>query len=139
MSESEQSWSFASERSNLQRGRLLVCAMAEVKPDKRWPMDNRAFALAVDKQTAKGNPIASSINVYTGVAGRHCPDFNEMLSYALSSCLIEYLSPSYTEMVLNIGRRSREYLREGVREDEMEAAKALVLEFWKEVYGDFNE
>ena len=138
MSEDEQSWSFYDTRSNLQRGRLLVAAMASIKPDKRWPMDNRAFACAVDKLAAKGNPIAASIHVYTNVAGRHCPDFNEMLSYALSSCLIEYLSPSYTEMVLNVGGRTLKYLLRDIREEELEAAKELAQAFWNEVYGDSN-
>lgn len=135
MSESEQSWSFYDTRSNLQRGRLLVAAMAMVKPDKRWPMDNRDFAVTVDKLAAKGNPIAASIRVYTGSAGRHCPDFDEMLSFALSSCLIEYLSPSYTEMVLNIGPRTLAYLLKDVPEDELKAAKEIAQGFWETVYG----
>lgn len=130
MSEDEQIWSFNDTRSNLQRGRLIVCAMAEVKPGERWPMDNHDFALAVDRQTAKGNVVAKGILVFTASTGRYCPDFNEMLSFALSRCLVEYLSPSYEEMVLNMGGRTLKYLLKNVQAEELEAAKALVQEFW---------
>jgi hypothetical protein len=109
--------------------------MAAIKPDARWPMDDRAFACAVERLAAKDNPFAAGIDVYDGAAGLHCPDFREMLSYALSACLIEYLSPSYTHMVLNVRGRTAEYLTRNVPENTMQAAKELAQEFWNEVHG----
>jgi len=135
MSEDEQSWSYNDSRDNLRRGRLLVCAMAALKPQERWPMDNRSFSQAVDKLAAEGNSIATNIHVYHGLSGRHCPDFKEMLSFARSSGLIDYLS-SYQQLVLNVGGRAlREHL-EDFDEKEVEAAKALAQGYWNEVYGE---
>ena len=136
MSEAEQSWSFYDTRSNLQRGRLIVCAMALLRPDEpRWPMDDHAFARAVDSQTVKGNPIAQAIYRYDGPAGRSCHDFREMLSFALSSCLVDYLSPEYTHMLINVGGRTCRQLLRGVPEEQIEQAKALAQEFWEQVHG----
>ena len=93
-------------------------------------MDDRDFSKAVDRLTEKGNPIAQSIRVYPGIAGRHCPDFREMLSYALSSFLIEYLAPAFEYMLLNISPSAAKRLSKDVSEDEMAAARELVQEFW---------
>jgi hypothetical protein len=136
MSETEQSWSFSKAKSNMQRGRVLVCAMALHKPRKHWPMDNRAFTLAVRRLTEKGNPVAKSIRVFDGRAGWCCPDFDEMLSHALSSCLIEYLAPDFKFMVLGVGPNAIPYLTRDVSKEEMTAAVELVAEFWKEVMGE---
>jgi hypothetical protein len=135
VSESEQSWSYGAVHGNMERGRLLVCAMAMLKPDARWPMDNRAFAAAVDRQTEKGNPVAAAIHIFPGVAGRHCPDFKEMLSLARSSGFIAYLAPGYTQMLLHVSSRMVHDLQRGIPERDVEAAKALVQEFWEEVHG----
>lgn len=136
MSETEQSWSFSKAKSNMQRGRVIVCAMAMHKPRERWPMDDRAFALVVNRLAEKGNPVAKSIRVYDGVAGWRCSDFDEMLSHALSACLIEYLAPDFKFMVLNVGPNSVEHLTRDVSKEEMTAAVELVAEFWKEVMGE---
>ncbi len=135
MSESEQSWSYGGESSKLKLGYLLVGAMAMIKPKERWPMDNRSFALAVDKEKERGSTLAGRIPVYNGVAGRHCPDFDGALSYALHACLIEYLSPSYTQMVLNAGPRTVRQLLRDVLEEEINEAKALVQAFWDIAHG----
>ena len=138
MSEDEQSWSFCDTRSNLKRGRLLICAMTHVRPgrDQRWPMDNRAFAKAVDWLTPQGNVIAKAIHTYPGVAGQHCPDFDEMLSFALSSLLIEYLSPQYREMIISVGPQMAKDIIRGFLPEELEAAKQLAQAFWDFACGE---
>lgn len=135
MSEDEQSWSYGAVSRNLDQGRLLVCAMVLVKPSEHWPMDDHAFARAVDAAKAKGNALADRIPVYNGVMGRHCPDFDEMLHLALHACLVEYLAPSFTRMHLCAGPRTVKHLMRDVSEKDIEDAKALVQEFWDEVHG----
>jgi hypothetical protein len=132
MSEDEQSWSYSELHRAHKLGTLLVCAMAEVRPDARWPMDSRDFAQAVDTMAAKGNRVAKGIHVFDGPAGRSCHDFNQALSSALSATFIEYLSPSYTEMLLNVSPRTIGHFlrRHVISEETLEEAKALVREFW---------
>lgn len=130
MSEDEQSWTYGGEHKKLALGRLLVSAMVLTRPNERWPMGTRDFALAVNACAAKGNIVAKRIPVYNGVVGFHCPDFDGALSMALHACLIEYLSPSYTEMILNAGPRTVRQLLRDETEAEIEAAKELVTEFW---------
>lgn len=100
-------------------------------------MDQRAFALAVDRQVEAGNPIAKSIRVHDGPAGRSCHEFDDMLSGALSSCLISYVSPAFTTLRLSVSNRMliKEAFLNGVPDDQIDQAKALVQAFWEEVYG----
>jgi len=133
MSESEQSWSYGNK--HIRGGRLLVCAMIATRPYAHWPMDNRAFARAVDRLTPEGNIVATRIRTYPGIAGQHCPDFRDMLSHAMSSCLVQYLAPDFTHMVLSLSPRGLSTLAKDFTPDEMRAARALVHEFWFEAHG----
>lgn len=134
MSENEQSWSYSDAHRNLHCGRLLVCAMVATRPTAQWPMDSYAFARAVDVLTGEGNIVAKRIRTYSGSAGRQCHDFNEMLSWALHACLIEYLAPSFTRMVLALSPRDLSSLAKDYSAEEMKAARALAHEYWMQVH-----
>lgn len=132
MSEDEQSGSNYDTRGNLRRLRVLLCAMVALKPQERWPTDNRDFAVAVDCMIAKDNPFAKELQVLTNVAGRHCPDFAEMLAFGRTAGLIVR---RFDWMCVNSSMRMLHEMAQEFSEEELEHAGALALEFWNVSHG----
>jgi len=134
MSEDEQSGSNYDFRGNFRRMRLLLWALAALKPQERWSTSNRAFAVAVDRAAAKGNRFAKEFHVLTNVAGRHCPDFAEILGYARTCGMIVRSSGSYDWMDINASERLHE-TADGFTDEERGFASGLALEFWNQSCG----
>jgi hypothetical protein len=93
----------------------------------RWPMNQRAFALAIDSLKPKGNSLARDVPVYNSVAGRACHVFNEMLSTAMSAGFICYLSPEYSHFVSNLSVRGAERILKRADVSEVERREAMDL------------
>ena len=123
-----------------QRVRWFMAGAILLHGKERWPMDrdaNRAFALVVDKLTEKGNAFAKRFATFPGIMGKHCPDFDEMLSYALSGSLVCYLSPEYRQFLLNLSANPRniEHLFEGATDKDRAEVAEVVEAFWNRANG----
>jgi|SRR5580692_6960589 hypothetical protein len=139
MSEDEQSGSNFDTRNNIRRMKLLLLAMATLQPGERWSTDNRDFAVAVDHMAAKGNPFAKEFHVLTNVAGRHSPDFGEILSHARSWGAITRRTHSYEWMDINLSPNRLQEMAQEFTNEELGFAAALVVEFWNISHGITDE
>ncbi len=136
MSEDEQSYSNYDTRGNHRRGHLLLCAMAALKPGERWSTDTRDFATTVDRMATRGNPIAKELLVLTGMAGRHCPDFVEMLAMARTAGLItKCYGPLYGWMDITASPRMLADMTIEFANEELGFAAALAAKFWDVTHG----
>lgn len=110
--------------------RLIVTTAVLIDKQRRWPVDSRGFARAVDKLRAT-NAFAQQFQTFDGPVGRTCLDYDEVLRWAYLVGFTEY-TETYNEWVPDVSERfsngvlgkTPETLRDEVRE---------VLEaFWEE-------
>lgn len=115
--------------SLLDAARLFMSVAANLHPNERWKMDDRDFALVVDK-LRDTNAFASQFYTHDGRTGRACYQFNELMSFALHATFVSYLSPEYTHFLLNISPRlANEFLSKNT-DEERRCAEEVVSAYW---------
>jgi hypothetical protein len=119
------------------RRMLILMAMAAKlgSTSVRWPMENDVFVRTV--QALPENKMAASFQLYSGVAGPMCPDWQELTSLALHAGMISYLSPEYRHFVSNVsGRGAKLFLtREAATDEELKDAEELLRRLYEEAGG----
>lgn len=113
-------------------GILFMASLAKVSREARFPVDNRKFALAVDRAREDGNRYAKQFFVADLAVGRYCEEYNVMLSMMMHAGLISYLSPDYNQFILNITPRGAKTLidRDDATSDEVADAEAFVTQYF---------
>jgi|SRR6185369_9354564 len=93
--------------------RLFIGALTRVLgSQKEVPFDPVSFAKVVADAQGEGNEFARRFAVYTTIAGKLCPDFQEGLTLAQSAGLISRQNPSYTQFSLRMPLRQVRRLEE---------------------------
>lgn len=122
----------------LRAGDIFLSAMWFLKPQERWPVDDRMFAKVVDKLATKGNSFATKFMVLTRVNGRYCPDSREMMALAKSAGLYSSLTPVYTHILISVAGRHAHQVLEAAAHAEASYAKdviAFAQEYWNLAHG----
>lgn len=116
-----------------QAAQEFVAAAAELHRERPWSMNDHIFSTVVDKLTKNGNTFASQFQIFDGIAGRTCHEFKDMMSLALSACLVSYYSPQYTHFVINITPRLMNRIIQS--SENFDDVYEFVVEFWESTNG----
>lgn len=102
---------------------LFIGALTSVLGERQEvPFDPASFAVVVADAQEHGNEFARRFAVYTTIAGKRCPDFQEGLTLAQTAGLISRQNPAYTWFSLRMPMRHVRRLQE---DDQFQAARQL--------------